>query len=139
MKAELSHLARDIELVYRGAVGTSQLSRVDFSPAGCPGTELDSIRVGAGAPRSCEVKIGSQDCALLSLWIKNPDGTTNSRYFEYVDIAPDTKIFLNLGGGVAEACSDLKATGCTWLDFRPYSLIISKTAQDRLDLVQQGI
>lgn len=148
MKAELSHLARDMELVYRGAVGTSQLSRVDFSPAGCPGTELDSIRVGAGAPRSCEVKIGSQNCALLTVWVRNPDGTTNSRYVEYVDIDPATQIWVNLGSGSNLACSDSYGTiaydpenppsNCRALEFRPYSLIISKAASDRLDLTQQG-
>lgn len=138
MKAELSHLARDVELVYRGATGTSQLSRVDFSPAGCPGTELDSIRVGAGAPRSCEVKIGSQNCALLTVWVRNPDGTANSRYTEYVDIDPGTKIYLSIGGDVGEACSDVKDTGCKSLDFRPYTLIISKSASDTIYLTQQG-
>ncbi len=134
MKAELSHLARDVELVYRGAVGTSQLSRVDFSPAGCPGTELDSIRVGAGAPRSCEVQIGSQNCALLTVWVRNPDGSANSRYVEYVDIDPDTEIWI----GFDRACSDTLTAGCKPLEFRPYTLKVMKTLANRIDLIPQG-
>lgn len=93
MHSVLSKFARDIELVYRGAVGTSWITRVDFTPIGRTTLQLDSVTILQPSTRACQNALGRNDCLALSLIYV--EETTNEKIpglVEVLDIPADVVI-----------------------------------------------
>lgn len=65
IKASMSKLARNVELVHHGGIGTTKTINVDFSPTKGSKLNLESIRVLPGTTETCKRQTGMGNCLEL--------------------------------------------------------------------------
>ncbi|RLG21824.1 hypothetical protein DRN74_00135 [Candidatus Micrarchaeota archaeon] len=150
MQASMSYLAREIESVYHGSVGSNRTVVVDFSPVGCADPSFEGIRMIGGSEETCKAALGRESCYLLVLSIA---GETGSPLIEAVDVPSSVSIeFFPTGissSNIAECkFSDLDFENQgEWSNnvyincrFKPtrYTLTISKKSGDEMEIYAGG-
>ncbi len=154
LKASFSKFARDLELVYFGAVGSSQIARLDFTQmSGCAEYEVESIRITKGPGATCRAQLGKDDCLVLTAVSKPTElyGPRGTVLLEVLDISADTNIInhVNKDSSGNILCKDVsgdiylnrinwdldddKFENC-WFSPQYYSVKITKTAADEIVL-----
>jgi hypothetical protein len=148
MRTSLSDFARNIELVYKGSIGTSLPVKVDFAPIGCMRGDVESIRLVQGDPDLCMSQLGEPECLVLAVKIINKQLSDESLVVETVNVPAGTVVrYVNrnckLTSGEYQRLNELSFSSTNWNDpslkncgweLRPYSLMISKTSAGILEI-----
>ncbi|MEM0372790.1 MAG: hypothetical protein QXO69_03075 [archaeon] len=150
LRASFSKFARDLELVYFGSTGTSQITRIDFTQsAGCADYSIDSIRITKGPTATCNSQLGRPDCLVLSAvstgrWDQNTGQMSpkETLLVEVLDISSSTRIKNKFSGGCSFDLNDLdwdvqnvnKIPSDCWFTPAYYTLKIAKTAPDEITI-----
>lgn len=151
MRASFSKFARDLELVYFGATGTTQITRLDFTQAsGCADYAIDSIRITKGPAETCKSQLGRPDCLVLSaISAGQYDPGTGSMapketlLVEVLDISSSTRIKNQVIS--ATACNSMNSidwdpqneagiSSDCWFSSGYYTVKIFKSAADEITL-----
>jgi hypothetical protein len=94
LNSVVAKFARDIELVYKGASGTSWTTMLDFSLEGCPGATVESVRILKGDPDTCLSQTGKPECLVIAVVYitsdQNPEKYAPLQ--EVIDVPADTSI-----------------------------------------------
>ena len=96
MRASVSTFARQIEQVYRSGIGTAQPVELDFTPIGCPQSEVESVRLISGLDSEyepiCISYTGDKSCLILVVKIK--DKTIGEEIFimDPLKVPAETKV-----------------------------------------------
>ncbi len=97
LKASFSKFSRDMELVYLGSVGTSQVTQVDFSVPGACGGNVKSVKLISGLSSTCRAQTGKDDCLQLIAVTSSTNQGAGILVSEVIDIPPTTNVINNLG------------------------------------------
>ncbi len=145
LKASISKLAQDLELVYMGSTGSSIITNLDLNPpAGC-GYNIRDVRILRGSVDVCKARLGRDSCLVIIATVQEKGEITGQAVSEVVNIPDDVNVYLDMD---PTACNTLipdlnywsdptNYAGC-WLQKTSYSLSISKTSPDEIVISKAG-
>jgi hypothetical protein len=142
LKASFSKLSRGIELVYLGSVGTSQISQVDFSVPGACGGNVQSIRLLAGHPSTCQAQTGKNNCLQLIAVTQATTTQAGILVSEVIDVPETVTVINNLDTSCktplnlidySDNWDENKYQAC-WFRLQAYTIRITKQDQDEITL-----
>lgn len=139
VKASLSKLARNMELVFQGGQGTSKTVNVDFSPPSGANMNVESIRIIPGTKQTCKRNTGRDNCLELVVIQSQGPESKDILTIEVLDI-PSVGMTVEKKGPKGEETCDVtgiesddwsadwgsdELAKCAWLPSR-YSVKITK-------------
>lgn len=145
MKTSLGVLRGDMEQVYRGSVGSSQPSSVDFSATGCSG-DAASVRILKGTQSICQAQLGLSDCLLLAVTssISLSSQAKHAPVVISLNIPSDATIkYVHVGGPGCSALRDLEdftqmsdeaSFGCEPFSLASHAFLVKKTGPNEITI-----
>jgi len=147
LKDSLSTLARNLELVYQGGIGTTKIVHVDFSEIGSGG-KLESVRLIQGLSSTCKSKLGKDDCLQIVAVAKDSTGRSSQLWLEMLNIptgvtisfinAPTTCPETDLSKISYDSWNDPQYLDCGWRA-KSYGFKITKITGSQITLEQLGV
>ncbi len=140
LKASISKLARTLESVYMGSVGSSLIVDVDFSPPSQVTSKVKDIRILQGSPDFCNARFGRQDCLVVIATVEEGGKITGQAVVEAVNIPRDVTVRNQVSGYCDLSSIDygewesLSGYDDCWFEKKYYSLRITKKAPDEIDI-----
>lgn len=141
VKAGLNSLARTIEQVYQGGVGTSPPAiTIDTSvPSGCD-VNFESVRIVEGSKDACQSKTGKEECLVAVATAISEEGDRYITSRAYIDIPSSMKVSMK---GLSSYCGNKNIEGiyqegnldnyCGW-ETGIFSLKITKVQKNEIEI-----
>ena len=140
LKASVSKLARTIESVYMGSVGSSLVTDVDFSAPSQSTSKVKDIRILRGSSDLCYARFGRSDCLVIIATVEDKGRVTGQLVVEPVNVPGSVRVFNELQGASCDLSSinydQWSSSGedyfdC-WLKKRYYSLRVTKETNEKI-------
>jgi len=136
LKASISNLANNLELIYKGSAGSSVKVTVDLTPPPACGYNVKDVRILKGSPEMCKQHLGRDSCLAIIATSQEKGQVVGVAATELVNIPSDVAVSLDLGGTICSSSlnsiawsywSDTTNYNNCWLSKSYYTLTLSKT------------
>lgn len=146
LKASFSKFSRDIELVYLGSTGTSQISQIDFSVPGACGGNVQSIKLLAGIPSTCRAQTGKDDCLELIAVTQSTTTSAGLLVSEVIDVPTSVRVYNELNPACTTSLNDIGYSSnwdsdsfqACWFRLQAYTVRITKKSQNEITIGPVG-